>query len=359
MEADAAQDNLMQVQRDGDGLTITVHTPPSEPDTVSMLVYFAGIAMTLAGGAVIFGSNNWVGVLPFLGGIVLVAIMFGHRTIKKQGATNCYNLQIQNGTAIFIHNRRVCGEFELAKIGRLWITRHTTNGMPVAHDITIYYDGIERYLFSITDVVETLGSGDELLELLVDYLNLAPVEQKEPETTETMQPDLPTRDAEPIRSGYRSDYATNTPEAARDNRELAPLQTRIGYSLGMALLLLLLCFLPYHPSIAWLLPFYDDTFWNAIIILVTIWIIAPILFSIVLEFSGACTCRLGRNGWRTWPFAGLLAAWLLQSASDLVMKWFDFQLHDSLIVIAMAALMSWIFFRIISGCSCGSHPERG
>lgn len=84
MEADAAQDNLMQVQRDEDGLTITVHTPPSEPDTVSMLVYFAGIAMTLAGGSVIFAANNWVGVLPFLGGIVLVAIMFGHRTQKSR-----------------------------------------------------------------------------------------------------------------------------------------------------------------------------------------------------------------------------------------------------------------------------------
>lgn len=361
METDATPDSLMQVQQDDDGLTITVLTPPSEPDTTSMLVYFAGVAMTLVGGAVIFAANNWVGVLPFFGGIVLVAIMFGHRTTKKQGATNCYNLQIQDGTAIFTHNRRVCGEYELAKIGRLWITRHTTNGMPVAHDITIYYNGIDRYLFSITDVVETLGSGDELLDLLVEYLNLAPVEQKEAEATETVQPDLLARDAEPIRSGYRSDYATNTPEAARDNRELAPLHKRIGYSLGMALLLLLLCFLPYHPAIAWILPFYDDTFWNFLIILATIWIIGPILFSIILEFCGACTCRLGGDlkGLRTWPFAGLLAAWLLQSAIGLVMEWFDVQIHDSLIVIAMAAQMSWIFFRVISGCSCGSHPERG
>lgn len=43
MEAETTQDNLMQVQRDGDGLTITVRTPPSEPDTVSMLVYFVSL----------------------------------------------------------------------------------------------------------------------------------------------------------------------------------------------------------------------------------------------------------------------------------------------------------------------------
>ena len=365
-------ENPMIVEEDAEGLNITVRTPPSEPDTTSMLVYFVGIAMTLAGGAVIINSNNWGGLLPLLGGAGLTALMYWGRTQKKQGAVNHYCVSVAGDTVTFIHNRRIMAVLSHSKIGRIWITEHRTSGMPVGYDITAYHDGIEQHLFTISDAVETLGSGDQLLDLIVAYLNKVPAGEDTPQGTETEPsaveaelPEVVAADAEPsaeaggaILSGYRRDYATNTQPTARDNRELAPLRVRIRYSLGMALLLLLLVFLPYHPSIAWIVPFYDDKVKNFLLILATLWFVGPVSFAYVLSICGACTCRLDHKGWMAWPFNALVSAWLLQSAIDFAAKRFELQIPDIVPVIAMVALMSWILFRVINGCSCGSHPER-
>lgn len=355
--------NPMIVQEDAEGLSITVHTASTEPDFTSMLVYFVGIAMTLAGGAVIVNSNNWFGLLPLLTGFSLTMLMYWYRTIKKQGAVNHYCVSVAGDTATFIHNRRTMAVLSRSKIGRIWITEHRRSGMPVGHDITVYHDGIEQHLFTISDAVETLGSGDQLLDLIVTYLNSAPAGKESPQGTATepsaAEAEPPAEAGGTILSGYRSDYATNTTPAARDTSELAPLKVRIGYSLAMALLLLLLVFLPYHPSIAWIVPFYDDSLWNFFMIFATQWIIAPLAFSIVLSFCGACNCRHDGKDWIMWPFLPMVSAWLLQSAINLVTKQFALDIPDSVIVVAMVALMSWIFFRVINGCSCGSHPERG
>ncbi|ACD96049.1 hypothetical protein [Trichlorobacter lovleyi] len=342
--------NSLLVQQDDTGLTLTVQTPPRTPDAFAMLFFCVGVGTALMGGYVIVAHSNWAGLLLLCIGLALAVMMYVLRTRRMRGTVDRYHVAVAGDDVLFSHNESPPQLFSHSKIGRIWITHHTTNGVTTGHDLTLYYDGIERYLCSISNVVETLGSGDELLDRIVDYLNESGKER-------LLDTDA-VADAGPILAGYRSDYACGTPQAAQDQRVLRPAGVRLRYSFGLALLLLLLCFLPLRPYFALIAPSYAGSIWMFLVIAAVLWYIGPLAYTISLSFCGACICRMRGDGWMGMPLAAVLSAWLLQSAVNYAGRQFGLPIPDIVIVSAMTALMTWIFFRAISGCSCGSHPER-
>lgn len=307
------------------GLTMRIIVPPRDTDggerfiyLGSMLFLFIGVLMAAQGGDAVYGGGLVLAI-----GVSGIALSFYNRNRVWRGSDSLYHVSCTGGMVTFARNDNE-QTFELAKLGRIWFTERTRNGQPSGVDLTAYYDGSETLIFDIIELNYVSDDANEFLNCIDAYLN---------NTADA---------AHAVLTGYRPDYATDTPPQAKDQRELAPAPLRLFFSSLAAL-----------PMMVY---FSDLSHWpiNLLIGLV----VAPLFFALAASRCRSCTCRYRRPAdFVTWPLLAALAGWAFKAMIDFLATSEGLPGLSGIIMPTAFLLMTGIIYRVISGCSCGARVQ--
>ena len=315
------------IEETASGLTMRIIVPPRDTDggerfiyLGSMLFLLIGVLMAAQGGDAIYGGGLVLAI-----GICGIALSFYNRNRVWRGSDSLYRVSCTGGMVTFARDDYV-QSFELAKLGRIWLTQRSTNGMPVGVDLCAYYDGSETCIFDIVEFRRVSDDADEFLSRIDSYLNSMAAAPAPHETV----------------TGYRLDYASGTASLARDQRELAPLPLRLLFSSLVAL-----------PMLA-----YFSAYSHWPVNLPVGIIAAPLLFGLAASRCRSCSCRYVRAAdFVLWPLLAALAGWLLKGALDYLADNVGLPMITGAIMPAAFLLMTWIIYRVVSGCSCGARSQ--
>lgn len=282
----------------------------------SMLFLLIGVLMAAQGGDAIYGGGLVLAI-----GIFGIALSFYNRNRVWRGSDSLYRVSTAGGMVTFARDDYE-QTFELAKLGRIWFTERTRNGQPSGVDLTAYYDGHERLIFDILELNYVSDDASEFLNRIDAYLN---------NTAEN---------AHAVLTGYRPDYATDTPPQAKDQRELAPASLRLFFSSLAAL-----------PMLVY---FSGLSHWP-INLLIGI-VVAPLLFGLAVSRCRSCTCRYRRPAdFIVWPMLAALAGWVLKAMIDFLATREGLPGLSGIVMPTAFLIMTGIIYRVIGGCSCGSR----
>ncbi|NVN99059.1 MAG: hypothetical protein HXX17_07010 [Geobacteraceae bacterium] len=313
----------IQFEESAAGLSMRVKVPPRDTDSGerfiylgSMLFSFIALMLIIKGGDAIYGGLLFLGI-----GVSGVALSFYNRNRVWRGSDTLYRVSCVDGMVSFYRDDYV-QTYERSKLGRIWLTERSTNGLPVGVDLTVYYDGIETNIFDIVEFSRVTAEVNEFLSRIEACLNSSM--------------DAPHE----VQTGYRLDYANNIAPQAKDLRELAPVSQRIFYS-SLVALPMLVYFSPYSH---WLVK------------LLVVIVVAPILFTLAVSRCRSCTCRYRRpSDFIVSPLLAAIAGWLLNQVIVFLATKEGLPGLSWIIMPAVFLLMSGIIYRIIGGCSCGAR----
>lgn len=330
------------------GLLITYAAEPHGMGFSDVAALLFGLGLLGLGAYMIFlglwelgNDGGWgvlFGAIPLLIGLVYVRYMLAYRAKLHSGLKIQYGVNVADGVASFEHDGDTV-DLELSKIGRMWLSRESLNGMERSVDIAAYYDGNEITVFNVMGISRLLEDVGVLVPHIVDYLN-----GKRDGVGE-------------IQAGYCSDYAADTPVAARQIKKLAPFGRRMALSAGVALFLLMFYFSPHHAIFNRITSIIDI---GAPLIKVAVAaFFAPMVYGIAAKKADSCTCRYNADrAVYLWPLVAALAGWLLQFVLNAIGEKTGVWFPDVLVVAAIVMVMTWIVYHSFGRCSCGAYPER-
>ena len=259
---------------------------------------------------------------------------------RRKGLDIWYHVNVADGVATFSYSDDKEPEMlTLSKIGRLWIKRNSVNGVLREVYLVAYYDGQERQITNLITMNNLIGSDNIslLTSHIVDYLN-----HKRHATKSAKRQKHAKSENEEIQCGYRYDYATETPQAARNQCTLAPAKTVWLCSGAFALVIYLTCLSPFSIVNSGDKP--EMT-------LALVGVVLTLFYAWATDRLGSCHCR-ERSFFRiafTIIVGFILHLPVYYAREKLGIDWLIYP--EPFISIPV---MTWLVFRGLSGCDCGA-----
>ncbi|NVN99060.1 MAG: hypothetical protein HXX17_07015 [Geobacteraceae bacterium] len=307
-----------------------------------LLMLLTGIIFVVISLIAVYGNApppRWEGFIFLVVAAVFLVRFWDGRSSSGRLETLRYSVKVEDGKACFSgeDGQKV---LDLSKLGRLWIATETTNGHFTAANITAYYDSDTLPVLCITDLYPRLGSEmNVVLEHIVSYLNSCAAETNKHVKLKTVAPA-----SAPIQSGWRYDYAADTPLAARNVKPLADERTRLAFSAGIGLI----AYLVYQSPL-----FSIQQHYYPLLVVLMALIGLPLLYMNVSKLVSACPCRGGHAAW----CSVVIIVFSLALSYVLYLHVERGGQPLSPLVIAMIFILPtvwWIYYSI-SGCHCGAR----
>ncbi|QOX79854.1 hypothetical protein FY034_13240 [Trichlorobacter lovleyi] len=277
-----------------------------------------------------------------IGGLIIFGA-WGSIRSRRKGLDIWYQVSVVDGVATFS-----CSEdnepvrLTLSKIGRIWIERNTTNYALTSVYLAAYYDGQEQRITNILKLENLVGE-DAIANLpawIADYLNRQRSSSKKGNRQKETREDKAS-----IQSGYRYDYAVDTPQTSRNQLVLAPIKTVWLYSGAFALVIYLVCVSPFSS-----MTFEDQPRLD----LLVVGLVLTLAFFWATDKLGSCRCR-ARSYFRI-AFT-ILIGFVLHLPVYFAREKFGIGWLIYPEPFISIPVMSWLVFRGFTGCDCGAKES--
>ncbi|MDD2500488.1 MAG: hypothetical protein PHN92_06680 [Geobacter sp.] len=278
-----------------------------------------------------------------IGGLIIFGA-WGSIRSRRKGLDIWYQVSVVDGVATFSCNDdNEPVRLTLSKIGRIWIERNSVNEIIREVYLVAYYDGTERRISSLLPLNNLIGS-DNMMHLsgqIVDYLN----RKRRTAKSEKRKKHGEEAGHEAIQSGYRYDYAVDTPQTSRNQLVLAPTKTVWLYSGAFALVIYLVCLSPVSPMTFEEQPRLD---------LLVVGLVLTFAFFWATDKLGSCHCR-ARSYFRI-AFT-ILIGFVLHLPVYFAREKFGIGWLIYPEPFISIPVMSWLVFRGFTGCDCGAKKS--
>ena len=307
-------------------------------ELLMLLVGIIFVGISLAG---VFGSESyrWEGLVLLLVAAVFFDRFRGMRKDSGRLETLRYSVLVDDGIVCFSDGYEQ-KTFDLSKIGRLYIATTTKNGTLTAASISAYYNGDTVPVLNIRELYPRLGDQSHVvLEHIVDYLNSF--------ASEAHKRQKPKQDASrfvPIQSGWRDDYAAETPIAARNSKPLAGRGKRLTAAIALGLAAYLIYQSPLFSI--------EQDYYLALVTLFAMFGL-PILYTKAMDIVSACPCRKGVA--LLCSFAIICFSMALSYILYVHVEKGGAPLSPYIIATIFIPPVVWLIYHTISGCSCGAR----
>lgn len=309
-----------------------------------LLMLLLGIISVVVSLVSVYSYNpiRWEGFAILVVAFAFFAKFWKMHKNSSRFETLRYSVIVEHGLVGFssgYDKKQIC----LSKIGRLYISTHRRNGVLKEAYVNAYYDGDTIPVLNIIDLYRRLDAKcSVVLDHIVDYLNSAAAD-----AYKKQKPKPKASRFEPIQAGWQSDYATDTPIAARNLKPLASRKKRMATAFALGLITYVIDQSPvfsleqgYYPALVSLFAMFG----------------LPLLYFQAIKLVSACACRKATGV--LCSFAIIVYSLTLSYLFYMYAKNSGASLSPFVNALVFIPPVVWLLYYTLSGCSCGARNTK-